>query len=53
MELNFGTIALIVLIALLVLFLLIWRNQKDKKKFEQDTIQSETKPERHNENEGV
>lgn len=53
MELNALTIALIVLVALLVLFLLIKRNQKDKKEFEQDTIKSEIKPEQHDKEESV
>ena len=53
MELNAGTISLIVLISVIVLFLLIKRNQKDKKDFEQDAIQSETKPKQHDQQDSI
>jgi FtsZ-interacting cell division protein ZipA len=47
---NYPLIALIILLALAVVVLLAWKNQKDKKKMERDMNRSEIKPEKHDEN---
>jgi uncharacterized protein HemX len=47
---NYPVIALIILLALGIIGLLAWKNQKDKKKIEKEMNRSEIKPEKHNEN---
>ncbi|SDP07013.1 hypothetical protein SAMN05428975_0208 [Mucilaginibacter sp. OK268] len=47
---NYPVIALIILLALGVIGLLAWKNQKDKKKIEKEMNRSEIRPEKHNEN---
>ena len=41
---------MIILLALGVIGLLAWKNQKDKKKIEKEMNRSEIRPEKHNEN---
>ncbi|MEZ2337405.1 hypothetical protein AB6735_17300 [Mucilaginibacter sp. RCC_168] len=47
---NYPLIILIILLALAVVVLLAWKNQKDKKKIEKEMNRSEIKPEKHDEN---
>ncbi|EHQ25494.1 hypothetical protein [Mucilaginibacter paludis] len=49
MEINYWIIGIIVILAVCLVGFLIWKNRKDEKSFEQDTIQSELKPEKHDE----
>jgi hypothetical protein len=51
MEINYWWAVIILLGAALLLFWLVKRNLKDKKKFEQETIQAEIKPEKHDQGE--
>ncbi|MGM9477499.1 hypothetical protein ACS5PU_13755 [Pedobacter sp. GSP4] len=43
---NYPILAGVILLALILIVFLIWKNQKDKKKFEEDTIESELPPEK-------
>lgn len=47
------TIGLIIAAAVCIILFLVWKNRKDEKKFEKDTIQSEIKPERSDEDKEV
>ncbi|MBB6112551.1 hypothetical protein [Mucilaginibacter lappiensis] len=47
---NYPLIALIILLALGIIGLLAWKNQKDKKKIEKEMNRSENRPTKHNEN---
>ncbi|MDP3469428.1 MAG: hypothetical protein Q8S11_13895 [Daejeonella sp.] len=49
METNYFIIALALIVALIVLFLLIWKNRKDQKAFEQKMNQQSIDPEQHKE----
>ena len=50
-EINYPVVIAIVIAAVLFVFWLIRRNQKDEKKFESDTIKSELKPEKEKDDE--
>jgi len=47
---NYPLIVLIILLALGVIGLLAWKNQKDKKKIEKEMNRSDIRPEKHNDN---
>ncbi|MGY4539438.1 hypothetical protein ACVW0P_003872 [Mucilaginibacter sp. UYNi724] len=49
MEINYLIVVPVVLVAILLIFWLIKRNVKDEKKFEQESNQSDLKPEKHDE----
>ena len=46
-EINYPIVIAIVVAAVLFVFWLMRRNQKDEKKFERDMIDSESKPGKH------
>lgn len=47
MSLNYEIAAIIIVLVLLLIIYLIYKNRKDRKKYEQEKIQSEIKPEKH------
>lgn len=47
MEINYPIAVLIFVVVAGLIVYLILKNRKDKKKFEKETIQSELKPEKH------
>lgn len=47
MELDYVIIGVVIVLALVFILWLVCRNYKDKKEFEQETSQSELKPEKH------
>ncbi len=47
MEINYLTIGIVVLAAVLLILFLIQRNKKDQKAYEEDKIKSELKPGKH------
>ncbi|MES2455793.1 MAG: hypothetical protein V4594_09645 [Bacteroidota bacterium] len=47
MEINYAIVIPVILLILVLVAWLIWRNSKDEKKFEKDVNQSEIKPEQH------
>lgn len=49
METNYYSVAFVVLIAVLLIVFLIKRNRRDQKNFEKNIINSEMKPEKHEE----
>lgn len=49
MEINYNILGPVVVAGLLLIFYLIRRNNKDEQKYEEDTIDSEQKPESHDE----
>ncbi len=49
MGTNYFIIALSLIVALIVIFLLIWKNRKDQKEFEQKMNQESIDPEHHKE----
>nr|WP_294947156.1 hypothetical protein [uncultured Mucilaginibacter sp.] len=51
MEINYTIAGLIVFVALIVIFLLVRKNQKDEKQFEKDMNQQGTEPEKHDRDE--
>lgn len=50
---NYWWAALIVVLSILLIIWFIKRNNKDEKTFEKEMIQSETPPEKHDENKEV
>ena len=49
MSISTPVIALVVGIAFIIILLMVWKNQRDKAKFERDFERSELKPEKHDE----
>ena len=49
MEMNYLIVAGVFLLVIILIIWMIRRNQKDKKKFEKEIINSELKPESHKE----
>jgi len=49
MEMNYLIVAGVFLLVIILITWMIRRNQKDKKKFEKEIINSELKPESHKE----
>jgi len=49
MEMNYLIVAVVLLLVVILIVWIIRRNQKDKKKFEKEIINSELKPESHKE----
>jgi preprotein translocase subunit YajC len=49
MEMNYLIVAAVLLAVVILIAWIIRRNQKDKKKFEKEIINSELKPEAHKE----
>jgi len=47
MEINYAIVIPVILLILVLVAWLIWRNSKDEKKFEKDVNQSEIEPEKH------
>jgi FtsZ-interacting cell division protein ZipA len=47
---NYLLIALIVVIALVIVGFLVWKNKKDEKEVIKEMTQGELKPEKHDEN---
>ncbi|WP_442590466.1 hypothetical protein ACSBL2_04475 [Pedobacter sp. AW31-3R] len=47
MDINYEIAGLVLLAVILLIIYLIRRNQKDKKKFEKEMIDTEIKPEKH------
>lgn len=47
METNYLIIALALIVAIIVIFLLIWKNRKDQKDFEKKMNQESIDPEQH------
>ncbi len=47
MAINYPIAGLVLLAVILLIIFLIRKNQKDKKKFEKDFMQSELKPDKH------
>jgi hypothetical protein len=49
MEMNYLIVAAVAVVVIILIVWIIRRNQKDKKKFESEIINSEVKPEAHKE----
>lgn len=49
MDVNITVLAVVLLVIIVLLIFLIRRNQKDKKDFEQEVIDAESKPDKHDE----
>lgn len=47
MEMNYLIVAAVLLLVIILVAWMIRRNQKDKRKFEKEIIDSELKPEAH------
>lgn len=47
MDVNYTIVGVVLLAVILLIIFLIVRNQKDKKKFEKEMIDSEISPEKH------
>lgn len=47
MDVNYIIVAVILLVVVLLVIFLIRKNQKDKREFEKEVIDSEIKPEKH------
>ena len=53
MQVSYPIIGIVALIAIALIIFLIRRNIKDEKEFEQEVIQSELKPEKHDEDKEI
>jgi len=47
MNINYKIVAVVLLVVVLLIIFLIRRNQKDKRKLEQEIIEGEMKPDKH------
>jgi len=50
MDVNYLTVAVLLLVVIIGIIFLILRNRKDKRNFEKEMSESEIKPEKHEEN---
>lgn len=51
MDMNYAAVALIIFLTIVIIVVLIYRNKKDQKNFEEKVNQSELQPEEHKEGE--
>lgn len=47
MEINYAIVIPVILVVILFVAWIIWRNRKDEKKFEKEMNESEILPEKH------
>ncbi|MEO6149160.1 MAG: hypothetical protein ABIN95_06245 [Mucilaginibacter sp.] len=51
MEINYPVIGIVIVAAIILIILIVRRNLKDKKTFEQEMYEAELKTEKHNDDE--
>ncbi len=47
MEINYTLLGIILILSILLIIFLIWKNRKDQKEYEQQKFRSEIEPPKH------